>query len=72
MAIHAKASGLLIGGKIVDESDKFWIFQARDNKKPNAVSKTDAKNKVFPDDANIDDVIAWQEQAHKALREAKS
>lgn len=47
MGIHAKTSGLLIGGKIIEETERNWIFQAMDNKRPTVVSKFDAKNKVF-------------------------
>ena len=47
MAIHAKKSGLLIGGKVIDETEKNWIFQAMDNKHPTVVSKNDNKNRVF-------------------------
>lgn len=61
MAIHAKSNGLLIGGKIVDETDKNWIFQAMDNKRPTVVSKTDSKNKVFDGDNAVDDAMDWQE-----------
>ncbi|MCH0685615.1 hypothetical protein KVQ01_11350 [Escherichia coli] len=71
MAIHAKASGLLIGGTIINENEKHWVFQARDNKFPNKVMKGDPKNKVFADEVSIDDVLAWQEQAYKLSRVVK-
>lgn len=65
MAIHAKANGQLIGGKIIDETDKNWIFQAMDNKRPTVVSKTDEKNQVFDGDNSVDEAIAWQESVRK-------
>ncbi len=63
MAIHAKTTGLMIAGKIIDETDKNWIFQAMDNKRPTVVSKSDAKNKVFDGTSAVDDAIKWIESA---------
>ena len=68
MAIHAKANGLLIGGKVIDETDKNWIFQAMDNKRPTVVSKTDDRNRVFTGECPVDDAIAWQESVRKPHR----
>ena len=61
MAIHAKTTGLMIGGKIIDETERDWIFQAIDNKRPTVVSKSDAKNKVFDGETAVDDAINWIE-----------
>ncbi|MGK1930791.1 hypothetical protein ACR91X_26125 [Klebsiella pneumoniae] len=63
MAIHAKTTGLMIAGKIIDETDKNCIFQAIDNKRPTVVSKSDAKNKVFDGKSAVDDAINWIESA---------
>lgn len=63
MAIHAKTTGLMIGGKIIDETESSWIFQAMDNKHPTVVSKSDAKNKVFDGEAAVDDAINWIESS---------
>ncbi|HGW1316950.1 TPA: hypothetical protein ACNMQ1_005067 [Klebsiella pneumoniae] len=63
MAIHAKTSGLLIGGKIIEETERNWIFQAMDNKRPTVVSKYDAKNKVFDGESAVDDAINWIESS---------
>jgi len=65
MAIHAKRSGLMIAGKIIDETERNWIFQAVDNKRPNVVSKTDPKNKVFDGETAVDDAISWIEESRK-------
>lgn len=70
MAIHAKTNGLLIGGKIVDETDKNWIFHAMDNKRPTVVSKTDPKNKVFDGENAVNDAIEWQENSRKQAKES--
>lgn len=67
MAIHAKTNGLLIGGTVVDETDKNWIFQARDNKRPTVVSKTDEKNRVFDGETAVEDAIAWQDANNPKL-----
>lgn len=61
MAIHAKTNGLLIGGKIIDESESNWTFQAMDNKRPTIVSKSDPKNRVFDGESAVDNAIEWQE-----------
>lgn len=65
MAIHAKTTGLLIGGKLIDETERNWIFQAVDNKRPTVVSKTDTKNRVFDGDTAVDDAIKWIEESRK-------
>ncbi len=68
MAIHAKASGLMIGGKVIDQTDKHWIFHATDNKRPTVVSKDDPKSRVFDGDFSIDDVFKWQDEAKGASK----
>lgn len=65
MAIHAKTSGLLIGGRVIDETEHNWIFQAIDNKRPTVVSKSDTKNKVFTGDNAVDEAMAWIESSRK-------
>lgn len=65
MAIHAKTSGLLIGGRVIDETEHNWIFQAIDNKRPTVVSKSDTKNKVFDGHNAVDEAMAWIESARK-------
>lgn len=70
MAIHAKTSGLLIAGKIIDETDKNWIFQAMDNKRPTVVSKTDLKNKVFDGENAVNEAIKWCENSRKKSKES--
>lgn len=65
MAIHAKRSGLMIGGKIIDETERNWVFQATDNKRPTVVSKTDPKNKVFDGETAVDDAMSWIEESRK-------
>lgn len=62
MAIHAKTNGLLIGGRIVEETENNWIFQAMDNKRPTVVSKTDPKNKVFDGENAVEDAMNWQNE----------
>lgn len=63
MAIHAKTTGLMIGGKILGENDKNWVFQAMDNKRPTVVSKYDTKNKVFDGETAAEDAINWIESS---------
>ena len=65
MAIHAKTNGLLIGGKVIDETDCNWIFQAMDNKRPTVISQSDAKNRVFDGENAVDEAISWQELSRK-------
>ena len=65
MAIHAKANGLLISGQVVDETEKTWIFQAIDNKRPTVISKADPKNSVFTGDDAVNKAISWQDAVRK-------
>lgn len=72
MAIHAKTSGMLIGGTILEETPEFWKFQAMDNKRPTIVSKTDVRNRVFDGETALDEALAWQDVARKALKKKKN
>lgn len=65
MAIHAKRSGLMIAGKIIDETERNWIFQAVDNKRPTVVSKSDNKARVFDGETAVDDAMKWIEESRK-------
>lgn len=65
MAIHAKANGLLISGKVVDETEKNWIFQAMDNKRPTVIGKDEQKNKVFSGERAVHDAMEWQDSLRK-------
>ena len=65
MAIHAKRSGLMIAGKIIDETERNWIFQAIDNKKPTVVSKSDANARIFDGGNAVDDAYKWLEEVRK-------
>lgn len=67
MAIHAKVTGLLIAGKVIDETDKNWIFQAMDNKRPTVVSKTDEKASIFDGENAVSDAIDWQTSQRKKM-----
>ncbi|HDR2377175.1 TPA: hypothetical protein QCH88_004422, partial [Enterobacter asburiae] len=68
MAIHAKSNGLLIGGKIINETLTGWYFQALDNKGPNFVFKSDEKNKVFDGPNAVDEAIAWQTKTRAEMK----
>jgi hypothetical protein len=70
MAIHAKTTGLMIQGKIIDETDKNWIFQAWDNKRPTVVPKNDSRNKVFDGESAVDNAIDWIEKSRSAKTKA--
>lgn len=59
MAIHAKKSGLIIAGRVIEETDSFWIFKAIDEKNPKCIKKSDAKNRVFDGENAVDDAIKW-------------
>lgn len=65
MAIHAKRSGLMIAGKIIDETERNWIFQAVDNKRPTVVSKSDSKARVFDGETAVDDAMKWIGESRK-------
>lgn len=65
MAIHAKRSGLMIAGKIIDETERNWIFQAVDNKHPTVVSKSDSKARIFDGETAVGDAMKWVEEVRK-------
>jgi len=65
MAIHAKINGLLIGGKVVDQTECRWIFQAMDNKRPTVINKFDKKNQVFEGDSAVEEAMHWINKARK-------
>lgn len=55
----------MIGGKIIDETERNWIFQAIDNKRPTVVSKSDANARVFDGGNAVDDAMKWIESLRK-------
>lgn len=59
MAIHAKKSGLMIAGRVIEENDDFWIFKAIDEKNPKRIKKSDAKNRVFDGESAVKDAMEW-------------
>ena len=59
MAILAKKSGLMISGRVIEETDNFVCFHAIGNKRPTYVQKSDKTQKVFDGDFSIDDVFTW-------------
>lgn len=63
MAILAKKSGLMIAGRVIEETDNFVCFHATDNKRPTYVQKSDKTQKVFDGDFSIDDVFTWVNSA---------
>lgn len=65
MAIHAKANGLLVAGKIIEETDKFWCFHAMDEKRPKYIQKSDVKNQVFDGIQAVERAIEWQDSLRK-------
>lgn len=65
MAIHAKSNGLLIGGKLIGETENSWVFQAIDNKRPTVVDKNNPKARVFDGEKALDDATAWQDSLRR-------
>lgn len=59
MAIHAKKSGLMIAGRVIEETDDFWIFKAIDEKNLKRIKKSDAKNRVFDGENAVKDAMKW-------------
>lgn len=66
MAIHAKTNGLLVGGKIIEETEKHWCFHAMDEKRPKYIQKSDPKNQVFDGVDAVEKAIEWQDLSRKA------
>lgn len=65
MAIHAKSNGLLVGGRVIEETESFWQFHAMDEKRPKYIMKDDPKNQIFDGERAVDDALAWQESTRK-------
>lgn len=63
MAILAKKSGLMISGRVIEETDNFVCFHATDNKRPTYVQKSDKTQKVLDGDFSMDDVFSWIDSA---------
>jgi len=62
MAIHAKANGWLIGGKIIEETEFSWIFHATDEKRKKVIAKNDPKNQVFDGNNAMEKAEKWQKK----------
>lgn len=65
MAIHVKKSGMMIGVKILEETESYWCIRAMDEKRRKYISKSDTKNKVFDGDNAVDDAHKWLEEVRK-------
>lgn len=59
MAIHAKKSGLMIAGRVIEEGETFWCFHATDEKRPKYIQKSDTKNQVFDGENAVDEAMKW-------------
>ena len=65
MAILAKASGLMVSVKLIEETETYWYVKAVDEKRAKMISKSDGNSKVFSGDFNMDSVIEWIETTRK-------
>lgn len=63
MAIHAKRSGLMVGGQVISETDDYWVFKASDNKRSQKVSKFDTSATIFDGDYELEEVEEWIRKA---------
>lgn len=66
MAILAKASGLMVSVKLIEETETYWHVKAVDEKLAKMISKSDGNSKVFSGDFSMDSVIEWIETTRKA------
>lgn len=66
MAILAKASGLMVSVKLIEETETYWYVKAVDEKRAKMISKSDGNSKVFSGDFSMDSVIEWIETTRKA------
>lgn len=66
MAILAKASGLMVSVKLIEETETYWYVKAVDEKRAKMISKSDGNSKVFSGDFGMDSVIEWIETTRKA------
>jgi hypothetical protein len=66
MAIHAKANGLLVSVRLLEDTGTYWCIHAVDEKRPKYIKKDDPKNKVFVGLEALDEALAWQEESRKS------
>ena len=59
MAIHAKKTGMMIGVRILEDTETCWCIHAMDEKRPKYIKKNDTKNKVFDGENAVDDALSW-------------
>lgn len=59
MAIHAKKTGMMIGVRILEDTETYWRIHTMDEKRPKRIKKHDTKNKVFDGENAVDDALAW-------------
>lgn len=72
MAILAKKSGMMIGGRITFEDDHKWVFQPMDTKTPTTVYKKDLDKCIFDSDKAVDDAMKWINSRRKQLKKEKA
>lgn len=74
MAIHCKSTGLMVAGRVLEETAEYWKFKAIDEKRAKKIPKNDPKQTVFPDVTDsaserrtTDKMLEWMQQwEHKA------
>lgn len=64
MAVHCKSTGLMVGGRVLEETPDYWLFKATDEKRSKRIPKGDPKQKVFIGTSTrvIDQVEKWMKQ----------
>ncbi|NEK84050.1 MAG: hypothetical protein G3W58_22955 [Pantoea ananatis] len=68
MAIHCKSTGLMVAGRVLEETAEYWKFHAADEKRSKKIPKGDPKQKVFSGTSTrvLDQVEKWMQQWEKA------
>lgn len=64
MAIHCKSTGLMVGGRVLEETPEYWKFHAHDEKRAKKIPKNDPKQIVFTDRSRrvLDKIEKWMAQ----------
>ncbi len=68
MCLQVKKSGMMIGGRVLEETDTYWIFKANDEKGKKKILKSDDKNTVCCGEDALDAAYEWLSQFRKIAK----
>lgn len=69
MGLHVKKSGMMIAGKVLEETGEYWVFHANDEKRKKKINKDDDKQTIFTGETALDDAYEWLSQFHRSIKD---